>query len=82
MQEQFPHHFYNVKRRQEWEKKKIKERKKKKPGLSLQSVASLFAAKCTKAKLISSIIPPVTLGYNSDEFGFGVFGCSVLEKKH
>lgn len=63
------------------EKKKDRRKKEKKTGLSLQSVASLFAAKCTKAKLISSIIPPVTLGYNSDEFGFGVFGYSVLEKK-
>lgn len=56
------------------------EKKTQTPGLSLQNVLSLNAVKCTGAKLISSIILPDTLGYSSDEFGFGGFRCSILEK--
>lgn len=63
-----------------WRRDRNKKKTKKKPGLSLQSIVSWNVVKCTGAKLISNIIVPVTLGYTSDEFGFGVFRSSVLKK--
>lgn len=50
----------------------------KKPRAVSPKLELLF--KCTEAKLIPSIILPVTLGYTTDEFAFGVFRCSILEK--